>query len=70
MVPTLGAQIEARYGLFSGGAKFSFAENGAVNTTPVLTPLSSSICGSESPTSRSMRRVRSWGRSCRAPLWK
>jgi hypothetical protein len=29
----IGAQIDARYGLFSGGAKFDFAESSAVNTT-------------------------------------
>jgi hypothetical protein len=29
----IGAEVEARYALFSGGAKFSFAENSAVNTT-------------------------------------
>lgn len=28
----IGAEVEARYALFSGGAKFSFAENSAVNT--------------------------------------
>jgi hypothetical protein len=28
----VGAQVDARYGLFSGGAKFSFAENSAINT--------------------------------------
>jgi hypothetical protein len=29
----IGAQIDARYGLFSCGAKFDFAENSAINTT-------------------------------------
>jgi hypothetical protein len=29
----VGAQIDARYGLFSGGAKFDFAESSAINTT-------------------------------------
>lgn len=29
----IGAEVEARYALFSGGAKFSFAESSAVNST-------------------------------------
>ncbi|HEX8065534.1 MAG TPA: hypothetical protein VF520_03300 [Thermoleophilaceae bacterium] len=29
----IGAEVEARYGLFSGGAKFDFAESSALNTT-------------------------------------
>ena len=29
----IGAELEARYALFSGGAKFSFAESSAVNST-------------------------------------
>ena len=29
----IGAELEARYGLFSGGAKFDFAESSAVATS-------------------------------------